>query len=72
MPGAISLSSSSHFSAQTVFEHRKIGNVAAQPRQAIDVADADWIRDDHEYNRHGACCPDGGDVTSVAYREPNL
>ena len=42
-PGAISLSSSSHFPLDAVFEQRKSGGVAARPRQAFDEAGADRI-----------------------------
>ena len=44
-PGAICLSSSSHFAAQAVFETHETGGVAARPRQAIDKAGADRIGD---------------------------
>ena len=42
------------FRGQTVFELHEAGGIAARPRQAIDEAGADWIGDDHEYDRHGA------------------
>ena len=53
-PGAISLSSSSHFAAELVFELRKPGGVAARSRQAVDEAGADRIGDAREHDRHGA------------------
>ena len=53
-PGAVCLSSSSHFPAQVVFELKKAGHIAARPRQIIDEAGADRIGDLHEHDRHGA------------------
>ena len=53
-PGAISLSSSSHFPLNAVFESHETGGVAARPRQAVDEAGADRIDDDREHDRHGA------------------
>ena len=44
-PGAISLSSSSHFAAHAVFELGETGGVAARPRQAVDKAGADRVGD---------------------------
>ena len=44
-PGAISLSSSSHFAADAVFEMAKASDIAAGPRQAGDEAGADRIGD---------------------------
>ena len=43
MPGAICLSSSSHFAAHAVFELHEAGRVAARPRQTVDEAGADRI-----------------------------
>ena len=54
MPGAICLSSSSHFAAHAVFEHGEAGGVAARPRQALDEPGADRIRDLREHDRNGA------------------
>ena len=44
-PGAICLSSSSHFRAHAVFELHETGGVAARPRQALDEAGADRVGD---------------------------
>ena len=52
--GAISLSSSSHFPLDAVFES-ETGGVAARTRQAVDKAGADRIGD-AEHDRHGAGC----------------
>ena len=52
--GAISLSSSSHFAAQAVFELDEAGGIAARPRQALDKAVADRIDSLGEHDRHGA------------------
>ena len=52
-PGAICLSSSSHFPPMLIFERHEPGGVAARPRQAVDEAGADWI-DDIKHDRHGA------------------
>ena len=52
-PGAISLSSSSHFALIRI-RNDKAGNVAARPRQALNEAGADRIDDLHEHDRHGA------------------
>jgi hypothetical protein len=49
-PGAISLSSSSHFPV----EYRESGGVAARPRQARDEASANRVGDIHKYDRHRA------------------
>ena len=53
-PGAISLSSSSHFPLMPYSKMRKAGGIAAWPRQAVDKAAADRIGDIHEHDRHGA------------------
>ena len=53
-PGAICLSSSSHFPLMPYSNCDKAGGVAARPRQAIDEAGADRIGDDREHDRHGA------------------
>ena len=57
--GAISLSSSSHFALNAVFESMKAGDVAARPRQARDEASADRIGDHRrtrsEWLRSPAC-----------------
>ena len=53
-PGAICLSSSSHFALMPYSNSMKAGGVAARPRQAIDEAGADRIGDVHEHDRHGA------------------
>ena len=53
-PGAISLSSSSHFALDAVFEQGETGGVASRPRQTLDEAGADRIGDLHEHDRHGA------------------
>ena len=42
------------FPADAVFKREETGRVATGPRQAIDVAGADRIGDDREYDRHGA------------------
>ncbi len=49
-PGAICLSTSSHF--PLVAYSNQVG-VATRPRQAIDEAGADRIGDDREHDRHG-------------------
>ena len=53
-PGAISLSSSSHFPLMLYSNSHETGGVAARPRQAVDEAGADRIGDDREHDRHGA------------------
>ena len=51
--GAISLSSSSHFPPMRIFEVGEARDVAARPRQAIDVTCADRIGDKREHDRNG-------------------
>src|SRR6516165_7999485 len=46
--GAICLSDSNHFP----FKLHEAGGIAAWPRQTLDETGADWIRDNHEYDRH--------------------
>ena len=53
-PGAICLSSSSHFPLMLYSNSHETGGVAARPRQAVDEAGADRIGDDREHDRHGA------------------
>src|SRR5262245_56036831 len=50
-PGAISLSSSNHFTL-TLYS-AKSRSVAARPCQALDEAATDRVPDVHEYDRHG-------------------
>src|SRR5262249_43465237 len=56
-PGAISLSSSSHFPLKPYFERHKAGRIATRARQTLDEAGADWIGDEHKYDWHGAGGP---------------
>jgi hypothetical protein len=42
------------FSANGIFEEFKSRNVAAGAGEAIDVADADRVGNDHKYNRYAA------------------
>jgi len=56
MWGAISLSSSSHFPADAVFERGEPGGVAARLRQARDEPCADRIDDIREHDRRAAAC----------------
>ena len=53
MPGAICLSSSSHF-ALILYSHGKAGGVAAGLRKALDEASANGIRGLREHDRDGA------------------
>jgi hypothetical protein len=53
-PGAICLSTSSHFPAQAVFEHEEAGGVAARARQVRNETGADRVDDNHEYDWYGA------------------
>ena len=53
-PGAICLSSSSHFPLRLYSNDHETGGVAARPRQAVDEAGADRIGDDREHDRHRA------------------
>ena len=52
--GAILLEQLQPFCAHAVFKTHKSGGVAARPRQAIDVAGADRVGDDHKHDRHAA------------------
>src|SRR5262249_50109695 len=52
MPGAISLSSPSHFPLMLYSYKAKTGDIAARPSQTIDEAAADRINHRHEYDRH--------------------
>ena len=52
-PGAISLSSSSHFAAMP-YRVGKAGGIAARVRQAVDEAGTDRVGDDGEHDRNGA------------------
>jgi hypothetical protein len=54
--GAISLSSSSHFPPDAVFEIGKTGGVAARPSQAVDEAGTDRVRSQREHDRYGTGC----------------
>ena len=56
-PGAICLSSSSHLPLRPYSKFSEAGDVAARPREALDEADADWIDDRHEHDRHAAGRP---------------
>ena len=54
MPGAISLSSSSHFPLMPNSNVDETGRVATRPRQAFDEPSPDRIDDLHEYDRYRA------------------
>ena len=56
-PGAISLSSSSHFALRLYSNDSEAGDIAAGPRQALDEARADRIGGLGEHDRHGAGGP---------------
>jgi hypothetical protein len=42
-------------SANRRLENRKTGEVPARPRHSRYEATADWIADEHEYDRYGGC-----------------
>ena len=64
-PGAICLSSSSHFPLMPNSKMVKSGGVASRPRQACDEAGADGIADIHEHDRHGASPAAAASAASV-------
>src|SRR5262249_50310446 len=69
MLGAICLSSSSHF-APRLYSYAM--NVATRPRQTIDEAGADWIRDDREHNGHGSAHLEQRRHACIATRQDNI
>src|SRR4029077_14178959 len=56
-PGAICLSSSSHFPLMLYSYSMKPVALPPRPRQAVDETGADWIGDEREHDRHGAIDP---------------
>ena len=70
--GAISLSRSSHFSAQAVFEIHEAGDVAGRPGQIVDNAGADWIGNTVEHNRDCLGLPLHGRHAKGAYSEDDM
>src|SRR5262249_23108420 len=53
IPGAISLSSSSHLPVKAVLVRNEPSRVTARPRQTVDEACADGIADQHKHDWHG-------------------